>query len=76
MFRLVRLGACTSHWGATVPPAQKASLLNHLAPNCAAQPTHLAEMKSRMFCVEPTTPMPRCRLASMARLNISPGTSK
>ena len=31
-------------------------------------------MKSRMFCVEPTTPMPRCRLASMARLNISPGT--
>jgi hypothetical protein len=38
--------------------------------------THLAAMKSRMFWVDPTTPMPRERLASMARLNISPGTSK
>lgn len=38
--------------------------------------THFAAMKSRMFWVDPTTPMPLDRLASIARLNISPGTSK
>mmetsp|Transcript_7560 Transcript_7560/g.26613 ORF Transcript_7560/g.26613 Transcript_7560/m.26613 type:complete len:211 (-) Transcript_7560:1412-2044(-) len=34
-----------------------------------------ASTKSSMFCVLPTVPMPRAR-ASMASLNISPGTSK
>lgn len=33
----------------------------------------LAAMKSRMFCVDPTTPMPLL-LASIASANISPGT--
>mmetsp|Transcript_14125 Transcript_14125/g.50744 ORF Transcript_14125/g.50744 Transcript_14125/m.50744 type:complete len:239 (+) Transcript_14125:938-1654(+) len=32
--------------------------------------------KSKMFFVEPTTPMSRSRFASIASLNISPGTSK
>ena len=35
----------------------------------------MAKMKSKIFCVEPTTPIFRSR-ASIARVNISPGTSK
>ena len=45
------------------------------APASSA-PSSLARMKSRMFFVDPTTPMPRSRLARIARSNIAPGTSK
>ncbi len=45
-----------------------------LLKGCWSAEVTLAEMKSRMFCVDPTTPMPRSRWAAMARANISPGT--
>jgi hypothetical protein len=66
---------CTKWQTHAAIPSAWVQHVQHIQQQQQQQQPTFSVMKSKMFCVEPTVPM-FLRRAAMAKLNISPGTSK